>query len=211
MSTARRADQPGFARLWLSQSVSLLGSQVTLVALPLTGILTLHAGPTQMGALRVASTLPFLLFGLLAGAWVDRRSRLVVLVMSSLGQGLFLAFIPALALAGDLRIELLYAITFLVGILTVLFDVAYQAFLPSLVRSDALVDANSRLETSRSLAQVIGPSVGGLLVQAFTAPIAILADVASFAFAALALRTIPDPETGPPASASAGMTARRSA
>lgn len=197
MSTARRADQPGFARLWLGQSVSLLGSQVTLVALPLTGVLTLHAGPTQMGALRVASTLPFLLFGLLAGAWVDRRSRLAVLTFSSLGQALLLAVIPALALAGGLRIELVYVVAFLVGILTVLFDVAYQAILPSLVRSESLVDANSRLETSRSLAQVIGPSVGGLLVQLFTAPFAILADVASFVFAALTLRTIPDPDTAP--------------
>jgi predicted MFS family arabinose efflux permease len=199
MSTARAADRPGFARLWLGQSVSLLGSQVTLVALPLTAVLTLHAGPTQMGALRVASTLPFLLFGLLAGAWVDRRSRLAVLTLSSLGQGLLLAVIPALALAGGLRMSLVYAIAFLVGILTVLFDVAYQAFLPSLVRSESLVDANSRLETSRSVAQVIGPSVGGLLVQVLSAPVAILADVASFVFAALTLRTIPDPETAPPA------------
>jgi MFS family permease len=194
MSSTRSVDRPGFARLWLGQSVSLLGSQVTLVALPLTGVLTLHAGPTQMGALRVASTLPFLLFGLLAGAWVDRRSRLMVLSLSGLGQALLLAVIPALALAGDLRIELVYVIAFLVGILTVLFDVAYQAVLPSLVPNESLVDANSRLETSRSLTQVIGPTVGGLLVQVFTAPIAILADVASFLFAAATLRTIPDPE-----------------
>jgi predicted MFS family arabinose efflux permease len=199
MSTARAADRPGFSRLWLGQSVSLLGSQVTLVALPLTAVLTLHAGPMQMGALRVASTLPFLLFGLLAGAWVDRRSRLMVLTLSSLGQALLLAVIPALALAGGLRIGLVYAIAFLVGILTVLFDVAYQAFLPSLVSRESLVDANSRLETSRSLAQVIGPSAGGLLVQILTAPVAILGDVASFLFAALTLRTIRDPETAVPA------------
>src|SRR5215469_13621860 len=197
MSTARGPDRPGFPRLWLAQSVSLLGSQVTLVALPLTGVLTLHAGPTQMSALRVASALPFLLFGLLAGAWVDRRSRLVVLTLSGLGQAILLAIIPALALAGHLRIEFVYVIAFLVGILTVLFDVAYQAIVPSLVPGDSLVDANSRLETSRSLAQVIGPSVGGLLVQVFTAPIAILADVASFVFAAATFRSIPDPEPAP--------------
>jgi predicted MFS family arabinose efflux permease len=205
MSTAQAADRPGFPRLWLGQSVSLLGSQVTLVALPLTAVLTLHAGPTQMSALRVASTLPFLVFGLLAGAWVDRRSRLGVLTLSSLGQGLLLAVIPALALAGGLRMELLYAIAFLVGILTVLFDVAYQAFLPSLVPSESLVGANSRLETSRSLVQVIGPSVGGLLVQVLTAPLAILADVASFLFAALTLRTIPDPEAAVPAAERASL------
>src|SRR5215467_14113937 len=176
MLSAQSAGRPGFARLWLGQSASLLGSQVTLVALPLTGVLTLHAGPTQMSALRVASTIPFLLFGLLAGAWVDRRSRLSVLTASSVGQALLLALIPALALAHDLRIELLYVIAFLVGILTVPFDVAYQAFLPSLVTSDSLADANSKLEASRSVAQVVGPSLGGLIVQAVTAPIAILAD-----------------------------------
>ena len=199
MTIARAAGPSGFSRLWLGQTVSLLGSQVTLVALPLTAVLTLHAGPTQMGALRVASTLPFLLFGLLAGAWVDRRRRLTVLTMSSLGQALLLAVIPALAVTGGLRMELVYAIAFLVGILTVLFDVAYQAFLPSLVPSASLVDANSRLETSRSLMQVIGPSVGGVLVQVLTAPFAILTDVASFLFAALTLRTIADPEAAIPA------------
>src|SRR5215469_16551198 len=191
MSSALGAGRPGFPRLWLGQSVSLLGSQVTLVALPLTAVLTLHAGPAQMGALRVASTLPFLLLGLLAGAWVDRRSRLAVLAVSSLGQAVLLAAIPALALTGRLRIELVYGIAFLVGVLTVLFDVAYQAVLPLLVPRDDLVTANSRLETSRSLTQVIGPSLGGLLVQVLTAPVAILADVASFLFAAVTLRTIP--------------------
>jgi len=178
--------------------VSLLGSQVTLVALPLTAVLALGAGPTQMGALRVASTAPFLVFGLLAGAWVDRRSRLNVLTASSLGQALLLATIPALALAGGLRIEILYVVAFLVGFLTVLFDVAYQAFLPSLVRTESLVDANSKLETSRSLSQVIGPSAGGILVQLVTAPVAILADVVSFIVSAAALRTIPDPERRSP-------------
>lgn len=205
MSIAQGADRPGFPRLWLGQSVSLLGSQVTLVALPLTGVLTLHAGPTEMGALRVASTLPFLLFGLLAGAWVDRRSRLTVMVLSSLGQALLLAVIPSLALAGRLDLQVVYAVAFLVGGLTVLFDVAYQAFLPSLVRTDSLVQANSRLETSRSLAQVVGPTVGGLLVQALTGPIAILADVASFLFAAATLRTIPDPEAPPVAGPRASL------
>jgi len=174
--------------------MSLLGSQVTLVALPLTAVITLHAGPEQMGVLRVASTIPFLLFGLLAGAWVDRRSRLSVLTATSLGQAVLLALIPALALAHGLRIEVLYGIAFLVGVLTVPFDVAYQAFLPSLVTSDSLADANSKLETSRSVAQVVGPSMGGLIVQAVTAPIAILADAVSFVCLALFLRSIPDPE-----------------
>lgn len=197
MPAAQAIRQPGFPRLWLGQSVSLLGSQVTLVALPLTAVLTLHAGAGQMGLLRMASSVPFLLFGLLAGAWVDRRSRLSVLTFSSLGQAALLALIPTLALWHGLRIEVLYAIAFLIGILTVLFDVAYQAFLPSLVRLESLVDANSKLETSRSMAQVIGPSLGGVLVQLVTAPLAILADAGSFVVLAAMLRSIRDPESRP--------------
>ncbi|HSR23691.1 MAG TPA: MFS transporter, partial [Candidatus Eisenbacteria bacterium] len=177
--------------------MSLLGSQVTLVALPLTAVLTLHAGAGQMGLLRMASSVPFLLFGLLAGAWVDRRSRLSVLTFTSLGQAALLALIPTLALSHGLRIEVLYAIAFLIGILTVLFDVAYQAFLPSLVHLESLVDANSKLETSRSMAQVIGPSLGGVLVQLVTAPLAILADAGSFVVLAAMLRSIRDPESRP--------------
>lgn len=178
--------------------MSLLGSQVTVVALPLTAIITLHADPAQMGGLRVATSLPFLVFGLLAGAWVDRRSRLGVMAFTSLGQGALLAVIPVLAITHALRIELVYGVAFLAGILTVLFDVANQAFLPSLVRSESLLDANSKLQTSASLVQVVGPSFGGALVQVLTAPFAILADVVSFVLAAVLLRSIPDPAPARP-------------
>jgi predicted MFS family arabinose efflux permease len=174
--------------------MSLLGSQVTLIALPLTAILTLHASADQMGVLRVALTAPFPLFGLLAGAWVDRRSRLSTLTGSSVAQAALLASIPLLALSHGLRMEFLYGIAFVIGILTVLFDVAYQAFLPSLVHSESLVDANSKLETSRSMTQVVGPSLGGVVVQLVTAPVAIFADAASFVFLAVVLRSIRDPE-----------------
>lgn len=201
MSAAPAIRQPGFSRLWLGQSVSLLGSQVTLIALPLTAVLTLHASAGEMGFLRMASSVPFLVFGLIAGAWVDRRSRLSVLTLSSLGQALLLSLVPALALSHGLRIELLYAIAFLIGILTVLFDVAFQAFTPQLVHADSLLDANSKLETSRSVAQVLGPSLGGALVQLVTAPLAILTDAASFILLALVLRSIRDPDSRPQAAA----------
>src|SRR6266496_526505 len=197
MFTAPALRQPGFPRLWLGQTVSLLGSQVSVVALPLTAILTLHATPSEMGMLRVAGTLPFLVFGLLAGAWVERRSLLAVLTLSNVGQCALLAVIPAFTLTGHLGIWLLYGVGFLVGILTVLFDVSYQAFLPALVHNDSLVDANSKLETSRSMAQVIGPGLGGVLVTAISAPLALLVDAVSFLFCAGMLRTIADPQTGP--------------
>lgn len=201
MSAAPAIRQPGFPRLWLGQSVSLLGSQVTLVALPLTAVLTLHASAGEMGFLRMASSVPFLVFGLVAGAWVDRRSRLSVLTLSSLGQAALLALIPALALSHGLRIELLCVVAFLIGVLTVLFDVSFQAFTPLLVHADSLLDANSKLETSRSMAQVIGPSLGGALVQLVTAPVAILADAVSFVLLAVMLRSIRDPQSRPEASA----------
>jgi predicted MFS family arabinose efflux permease len=196
-STPGAAPQPGFSRLWLGQSASLVGSQVTVVALPLTAILTLHAGPREMGLLRVAQAAPFLLLGLLAGAWVDRRSRLSLLTLGSAGQAVLLALVPALALTHHLAIALLYGVGFLVGILTVLTDVSFQALVPSLVGRQGLVRANSRLETSRSVAQVVGPSLGGLLVQLVSAPLAILVDTASFLFAAGMVRTIRDPGVPP--------------
>jgi predicted MFS family arabinose efflux permease len=150
-----------------------------------------------MGLLRTGLTLPFLLLGLLAGAWVERRSRLAVLTLSTVGQCAVLAVIPVFALTGHLSIWLLYGVAFAAGTLTVFFDISYQAFVPALVGNESLVDANSVLETSRSMTQVIGPGLGGLAVQLVSAPIAILVDAASFLFCAAVLRTIRDPQSGP--------------
>ena len=127
--------QRRFLQLWAGQSVSLVGSQVTLLALPLTVIRTLQATPLQLGILSAAEFAPYLLVTLFAGVWVDRSRRWPVLIGADVGWAALLALIPLGATLGLLRIEALYVIAFAFGELTVLFDPAYQSDLPSLVSS----------------------------------------------------------------------------
>lgn len=188
---------PNFLKLWAGQTISLLGSGVTLLALPAVAIYTLGATPLQMGLLAATGSLPGLLFGLVVGAWVDRRRRRPLLIIADLGRGLLLLAIPAMALLGVLRMGHLYAVAFLVGILSLIFEVAAQSLLPALVGREHLVEGNSKLETSRAAAEIAGPNVGGVLVQLVTAPLALLADALSFLISGLLvvlLRTTePDP------------------
>lgn len=170
--------------------MSVVGSQITLLALPLTAVMVLGAGPGEMGILGALSSLPWLLLGLPAGAWIDRRSRRPVMIAADLGRFLVLLAVPVASATGLLRVELLYLVAFASGVLAVLFSVAYQAFLPSLVAEGELVEANSRLEISRSAAEMIGPGLVGILVQAVTAPLAIIVDALSFVVSAVSLASI---------------------
>jgi len=188
---------PNFVKFWLSETISLFGSQITLLALPLTAALTLQATPTQMGILGAAEFAPFLLVSLFAGVYVDRMRRRPILMWSNLGRAVLLGLIPLSALLGLLSIEQLYIIGFLVGVLTVFFDVAYQAFLPSVVQRDQLVEGNSKLEVSRSVAQVAGPGLAGGLVELLTAPITILFDSITFLISAFFLGLLRTSEEAP--------------
>jgi MFS family permease len=179
-----------FVRLWAAQSVSLAGSEITTIALPLTAAVMLGAGPAHMGLLAAAARAPFLLFGLLAGVWVDRLACRSVLVAADIGRGALLAWIPLAAVLGTLRIEHLYVIAFLTGVLTVFFDVAYQSFLPALVARERLAEGNARLEAGRSVAALVGPLLATGLLQLAAAPIAIAADALSFIFSGLCVRSI---------------------
>lgn len=179
-----------FLKLWVGQSVSVVGNQITLVALPLAAVLVLDAGAAEMGLLRALGTVPIVLFSLIVGVWIDRVRRRPLIISSNLGRAALLGLIPALALAGALRMEHLYAIAFAVGALEVIFVIAYQAYLPSLVPREGLVDANSKLEMSHSAAQIGGPAAAGVLVSILTAPIAIAVDVISFLLAALSIAAI---------------------
>ncbi len=179
-----------FMRLWAAQTVSLFGSQVTTLALPLTAALTLKATPAQMGFLGAAQFAPFLLIGLFAGVWVDRRRRRRVMIAADAGRAVLLAFIPVLALLHALRIEQVYAVAFLAGTLTLFFDVAYTSCLPSLVARERLPEGNAKLEGSAAVAELAGPGLGGLLAQLVSPPLALVVDAASFVFSALSLRTI---------------------
>jgi MFS family permease len=190
-----------FLKLWFGQTTSVFGSLIGGFALPLVAALTLAATPMQMALLSAAGRLPELLFGLVAGVWVDRLRRRPLMVGVDLGRALLLATVPLAALLGWLRIELLLVVALLVGLLTVFFAVAYHSYLPTLLRREQLVEGNSKLEASNSVAEVAGFGLAGLLVQALTAPIAVLVDALSFvaSAASLALIRAHEPAPTPPA------------
>jgi MFS family permease len=179
-----------FLRLWAAQSVSQFGSQVTNLALPLAAILVLEASTFEVAALSVVEFLPFVLFSLPAGVWVDRLTRRPILIAADWGRAAALASIPLAYVAGALTLGQLYAVGFVTGVLTVCFDVAYQSYLPSLVEREQIGEGNSKLEISRSTAQVAGPGLAGVLVGAFSAPYAIALDAASFVGSALFMTAI---------------------
>jgi MFS family permease len=190
----RHAD---FVKLWASQTVSLIGSQITFLALPLTAVLVLDATPAQMGFLTAAGAIPSLLVGLFVGVWVDRCRRLPILIAADLGRVVLLLVIPIAAILGVLRIEYLYIVAFLAGTLELFFDLAHRSFLPSLVEREQLVEGNSKLEMSRSVAEILGPGLAGGLVQLVTAPIAMAVDAISFLVSALFLGWVRAPEPAP--------------
>lgn len=171
-------------------------------------MLTLDASAAQMGLLSAAGTLPFLLIGLFVGVWVDRLRRRPLMIAADLLRGAVLTWVP-LAWALDLlTIRQLYAVALLTGALTVIFDSAWQAFLPSVVSKRRLVDANSKLHVSASAAQVVGPGAAGLLVGLITAPLTILLDAISFFWSAAFLHRITPVERRHESTAT-GQTLRR--
>lgn len=174
-------------RLWVAETISQLGTGVTLLALPLVAIEVLDASAPQVGALTAVEFAPFILVGLPAGVWVDRLRRKPVLVAGDLGRALALASIPIAYALDVLTMWQLYAVAFVTGVLTVFFDVAYQSYLPSLVEKDMLADGNSKLEISRSGAQIAGPGIAGAIIGAVTAPGAIVVDAVSFVLSAGAI------------------------
>ncbi|MDB5079038.1 MAG: hypothetical protein JWP00_962 [Chloroflexi bacterium] len=185
---------PDFLKLWSGETISLFGSQVTLLGLPLTAVLLLKATPAEMGLLAAVEFLPFLVLSLFAGVWVDRLYRRPILILANIGRGLLLGLVPLAYFFNALSIELLYGVALLTGVLTVFFDVAYQSYLPALVERDHLVEGNGKLEISSSVAQITGPGVAGALVQLVTAPVAILLDAVSFLVSAFLISLIKKPE-----------------
>jgi len=186
-----------FLRLWSAQTLSQFGSQISQLALPLAAILVLEASAFEVAFLGTVEFLPFLLFALPAGVWVDRLRRKPILVIADAGRAVLLASIPIAYALDVLTIWQLYAVGFLVGVCTVFFDVAYQSYLPSLVARSNLVEGNSKLETSRSAAQLAGPGLAGVLIGAITAPYAILLDAISFVGSAALVFRIRRPEDVP--------------
>ena len=177
--------QPDFLKLWAAESISQFGTQVSLLAIPLIAALFLHVDPFAFSLLGVVEMLPFILISLPAGVWVDRLRRRPILIVGDLGRAVALLSIPVAYALGGLTIWQLYIVGFVNGVLTVFFDVAYQSYLPALVDREDILEGNSKLEISRSAAQIVGPGISGFLIGVITAPFAVVVDAISFLGSAL--------------------------
>jgi MFS family permease len=186
-----------FRLLWGGETISEFGSQVSLLAIPLLAVRTLHATPFQMGLLTAASTAAFLIVGLPAGVWIDRTRRRWVMIAADLGRVVTIGSVPVAYVAGWLTLAQLFVVTLVSSILTVFFDVAYQSYLPTLVGREHLVEGNAKLTGSAQVAAVAGPSIAGGLVQAVGSSAAVLVDSFSFLASAGAVAAIRAPEPRP--------------
>jgi predicted MFS family arabinose efflux permease len=190
-----------FRRYWAGQTISMFGDQISGIVLPLVGVLTLHAGPAQMGVLAGLEWLPSLLFGMHLGVWADRIGRRrELMIAADLGRAALLASVPVCYAAGVLTLAQLYAVAFAAGTLSILFVVCDSVMFVALVPPDRYVDGQSLVYGSRALSFVGGPSAGGLLVQWLTAPFAVVADALSFLGSAWFLsriRPAEPPKAGP--------------
>lgn len=180
-----------FLKLWASTGVSLVGSQVSLLALPLTAVLVMHASAAQVAALAAVGTAPFLLLGLPAGVWVERWSLTRVMVTADLARAVLLASVPVGYAFDVLTLTQLYVVAFATGACAVFFDIAVLSVLPALVTPDRLAEANGTIEAVRAGAQTSGPALGGALVHVLTAPVAVVVDAVSYLASALLLRGLP--------------------
>lgn len=169
-----------FLKLWAGETISDFGDQITLLAIPLTAVIVLKASAFEMGLLAAVGAAPTALFSLPVGVWVDRLPRRRILIAANLGRAAALATVPLAFIVGAISMPQLYIVAFITGTLSVFFIVAYQAYLPALVGREQLVDANGKMNASGSLAQLAGPSVAGVLVQLFTAPMPVVVDALSF-------------------------------
>lgn len=185
---------PDFLKLWTAETISVFGSAITQLALPLIAATTLNVTPFEFGLLTTIEFLPFILFSLPAGVWVDRLRRRPILIAADLGRALAIASIPVAFALDGLTIWQLYAVGFVNGILTVFFDVSYQSYLPSVIERDQLVDGNSKLEITRSAAQILGPGMAGVLIGVLRAPFAMVLDAISYFLSAVFLTWIRRPE-----------------
>ncbi|HEX6076505.1 MAG TPA: MFS transporter [Micromonosporaceae bacterium] len=171
---------PDFLKFWSAESLSMIGTRISIVAIPLLAVNVLDAQPWQMGMLNAAQFAPYLVLTLFAGVWVDQNRRLPLLIGTNLGRAVLFGVIPLGVVLGLMNIWLLATLVFLGAALTVVFDLAYQSYLPSLVDREHLVEGNGKLEGSRSFAQLAGPGAAGVLVGWLTAPVAVLVDAITY-------------------------------
>jgi MFS family permease len=186
-----------FMKLWSAETISQFGTQVSQLALPFIAITILDASAFAVAALATVEFLPFLLFTLPAGVWVDRLRRRMILIVSDYGRAALLFSVPVAYAFDALTLAQLFVVGFLVGTFTVFFDVSYQSYLPSLVQRDQIIEGNSKLEVSRNVSQITGPGVAGGLIGLITAPYAVLVDAISFVASGAFLSAIRKQEQRP--------------
>ncbi|PWK47756.1 putative MFS family arabinose efflux permease [Actinoplanes xinjiangensis] len=184
-----------YRNLFLSHTVSLVGTNISILAFPLIALLLLDASATEVSLLAAVEFLPSLLLGLPAGAWVERLPRRAVLIVSDVGRAVAMATIPVAYVLDVLNLPLLFVVAFVIGLGTLFFDVAQMSYLPALIAEEELADGNGKMEGARSFAQLAGPSAGGFLVQLFTAPLAIALDVLTYVASAIFLFRVRGRET----------------
>jgi MFS family permease len=187
---------PNFLKLWTAETVSVFGSQISALAIPVVAVAILHAQAFEVALLGTIEFLPFILFTLPAGAWVDRLRRRPIMIIGDLGRAAVLSTIPIVYVINPaaLTIWQLYAVGFIAGTLTVFFDVSNQSYLPSIVERDELIEGNSKLQISASAAQIAGPGIAGVLIDLVKAPLAIVIDALSFVWSAFFVWLIRKPE-----------------
>lgn len=198
---------PDFLKLWAGQTISVIGSQVTVLALPTIAILQLHAAPFEVGLLAALQRIAFPVLALFAGVVADRlRKRPLMIVADSL-RGVAILSVPVVAAVGALTLLQLYAVALVLGVGTVMFDIAYLAYLPILVGRSELLEGNTKLEVSYSVANVAGPGLGGLLIQGIGAAQAMLTDAISFlvSVASIVWIRLPEPPAHPLGTPRAGV------
>lgn len=186
-----------FTKFWFGETVSLVGAQITTLALPLTAVLVLEAGPEQLGLLRFVQFVPFLFLALLLGVWVDRRRRRPIMIATNLIRAGLILLIPAFAATDLLSMPVLFVVALLIGVCTVLFDVSWMSYVPSLVKKEHLVEANGRVGASYSAAELGGPGLAGVLIQILTAPVVLIIDAVTYLVSAVSLMTIKSVEPEP--------------
>lgn len=187
---------PNFLKLWTAETVSVFGSQISALAIPLVAATVLKVQAFEFALLGVIEFLPFILFTLPAGAWVDRLRRRPIMITGDLGRAIALLTIPGVYALNPawLTIWQLYVVAFVTGTLTVFFDVSNQSYLPSIVERDELIEGNSKLQISQSAAQIAGPGIAGFLIGFIGAAFAIVADALSFVWSAAFVFLIRKPE-----------------
>ena len=181
-------------KFWVGQAVAVFGAQFSPIAIQFIAIITLNVSPFQLGVLGFLNTAPFIVLGLFVGVWLDRHSRRRTLLLADLGRSLVLSVVPLSYLLYTVTLNLLYAVTLAAGILTVFFEIGYQSYVPSLVDKPKIVEANRRLEATRSLSQAVGPTVAGGVCSVIAYPLAVLGDTIGYAASWVSLALIRKPE-----------------